>query len=165
MTDTIIGAFIGVGGAIIGAIIAGPIAYFFSSKLVSKTHNNTIDLMQRQEFNKAAVIFRAAFLPEIIFLKHNAKVTGTVSTDNLNEFLFAGYAHRHLKAFEVFRRYLTSEERAGIDKAWQNYCHYDIEGENEHFFAMYAGDKWEEKDTKILALERIEEILKFAKHK
>jgi hypothetical protein len=143
------------GFTIIGALLGGWIGY-----------RNAIGIYNIAEFNKAATEFRNAFLYELIFLKHNACIPeGERTYTELNEFLFAGYLHRHLKAFEVFKSYLSSEERAGIDKVWQDYCHYDIEGENEPFFAMYAEDKWEGKDTKILALERIEEILKFAKHK
>ncbi len=147
-------ALIAGGFTIIGALLGSWIGY-----------RNALKLHNIVEFNKTATEFRNAFLYELIFLKHNAYIPeGERTHTALNEFLFAGYVHRHLKAFEVFRNYLSSEERANIDKAWQKYCHYDIEGETEPFFAMYAEDTWEEKDTKTLARERIEEILKFAEH-
>jgi len=159
-------ALIAGGFGIVGALLGAWTTYRLSIKLSQSAHDNAIDLMQLQEFNKAAAEFRNAFLYELIFLKHNACIPeGERTYTALNEFLFAGYVHRHLKAFEVFRNYLSSEERANIDKAWQGYCHYDIEGETEPDFTMYAEDIWEGKDTKKLALERIEEILKFAKHK
>ena len=148
-------ALIAGGFTIIGALLGSWIGY-----------RNALKLHNIVEFNKAATEFRNAFLYELIFLKHNACIPeGGRTYTTLNEFLFAGYVHRHLKAFEVFRNYLFGEERANIDKAWQDYCHYDIEGETEPYFAMYAENIWEGKDTKKLALERIEEILKFAKHK
>ena len=66
MTDTILGAVIGVGGAIIGAILAGPVTYYFSKVLIKITHKNAIDLMQRQEFFAAASKFKATVLYELI---------------------------------------------------------------------------------------------------
>ena len=65
MTDTILGAIIGVGGAIIGAILAGPVTYYFSKVLVKITHKNAIALMQRQEFFAAASKFKATIIYEI----------------------------------------------------------------------------------------------------
>lgn len=44
-----------VGGAILGASCA----YFYGVKLTQRNHRNTIDLMQRQEFNRAAITFRS----------------------------------------------------------------------------------------------------------
>ena len=119
MTDTIIGAFIGVGGAIIGALAT----YLLSLSVIKRTHDDAINLIQRQEFNKAATEFRNAFLCEIIFLKHNARLPECERTyTTLNEFLQAGYIFRHLKALEVFKTYLTTYDKIAIDKAWKEYC-------------------------------------------
>jgi len=156
---------IGVLGTVLGVLIGGPITYYYAKILIQETHKSSLDIMQRQEFNKAAAIFRAAFLPDLIYLKHDARVEGAGSIDGLNVFLSHGYLNRHLKAFEIFNAYLSPKEREGINKAWQEYCHYDIERETSPHWAMYAEKTWEGKDTKELALERIEGILKFAKHK
>ena len=51
---------------------------------------------RNDEYNKAAAEFRNAFLPEIIYLKHDAKINGGSSTD-LCEYLRSGYL-RQLKA-------------------------------------------------------------------
>jgi hypothetical protein len=153
------------GFTIIGALIGTWATYRLSINLIKRTHDNAVVLMQRQEFNKASAVFRIAFLPELIYLKHNAKIKGAGSTDDLNVFLSSGYLHRHLEAFEIFKSYLSTEDRIGIDEAWKEYCHYDIDGETEPHFAMYAEDTREGKNTKELALERIEKILKFAEPK
>jgi hypothetical protein len=162
---TIIGAgatiLAGFGGAALGAYFT----YKASKKFIQVTHNNAIDLMRRQEFNKAAATFRVAFLPELIYLKHNARIDGALISDGLNVFLSHGYFHRHLKAFNIFSAYLSPKEREGINTAWQEYCHYDIEGETEPHWAMYAEKIRDGRDTKELALERIEKILKFAEPK
>ena len=115
-------------------------------------HRLAIGRDKRNDFNKAATIFREAFLPEIIFLRHNANITGSSSSNSVGESLSFGYLHRHLQAFEIFRCYLSAKERAGIDKAWQKYC--------------YDANNWEtlcfNKYSRKVALERIEAILKFA---
>lgn len=122
-------------------------------------HRLSIGRDERQEFNNAAAFFREAFLPEITFLKHNVNIGNLGSSGDLSELLRFGYVHRHLKAFEIFRNYLSTKERTSIDKAWQKYCHHPDNPENLYF------DQYSEKDMKIIALERIEGILKFAKHK
>ncbi len=73
--------------------------------------------------NNAATTFRDAFLPQLIFLKHNANIGNIGSTDELSGILQFGYIHYHLKAFEVFKNYLSAKERADIDKAWKQYCY------------------------------------------
>jgi hypothetical protein len=149
----------GFGGAALGAYFA----YKTGMKLVQKTHKNDVELMRRQEFNKAATDFRMAFIPEIVYLKHNAKVKGTESTNNLCEFLRSGYISRHLVAFEAFRRHLPPGKQKEFDETWEEYCHYDIEGEPKSpFFEQYYEDIWEGQPTKDLALQRINKLLSFS---
>jgi hypothetical protein len=124
--------------------------------------------MQRQEFNKAATVFRDAFLCELIFLKYNAILPECERTyTSLDAFLRAGYTFRHMKAIETFKPYLSPIDGIGIDKAWQEYCKR-TDGPNVLYFEQYSTknvSKEREKELKALALERIEGILKFAEHK
>jgi hypothetical protein len=155
----------GFGGAALGACFA----YKTGIKLVQETHKNATDLLRRQEFNKASTKFRNAFLPELIFLKHNAKISSSASSDNLHEFLLAGYVHRHLKALEIFRNYLSTKERTNIDKAWQKYCRHPDNSEIL-YFEQYSnksinGTQKSEANLKKVALERIEAIIKITEHK
>jgi hypothetical protein len=122
---------------------------------------------RRNDLNKAANEFRNAFLPEVIFLKHNAKINGGSSSD-LGEFLGAAYI-RQLKALMLFKTYLSTKDEISIDKAWQEYC-YHPDNPNIPFFEQYSWKvankgKGYEKQLKALALNRIEKILKFAKPK
>jgi hypothetical protein len=106
------------------SIITNP-AFSIASLLIGFLlgHYLAIGRDKRNDFNKAAAIFREAFYPEIILLKHNVRVPDCRSySDNPSEFLFAGYTLCHLKAFEVFRAYLSSKDKIGIDKAWKEYC-------------------------------------------
>ncbi|MBC8417156.1 MAG: hypothetical protein H8E10_01005 [Desulfobacterales bacterium] len=124
------------GFGIVGAILGACIGYYFSTRLIN-----------RQDFNKAASEFRNAFINQLNFLKFGVN-TGSGDTSNIGEYLKAHYVGYHLSAFEVFRNYLTPEERVAIDKVWEKYCN----------FAQYSNNK-------DLALKNLKEILKFAKHK
>jgi len=150
MNDIVFTAIAGIFGIFLGVWFT----YRFSKHLIGESHQNAIKLIQRQEFNKAATEFRNAFYPELIFLKHNARIDGCGSSDDLGEFLRFGYLHRHLKAFETFKTYLTSEERMAIKKKWDEYCN----------FTQYS-DKTNEAELKKLALKGIKKILKFTEHK
>ena len=131
-------------------------------------HRLAIGRDRRKEFNSACDDFRDAFLPEMIFLKHNAKISDTGSSNNLGEFLSYGYIHRHLKAFEIFRNYLSSKERKDIDEAWEQYYH-DKDNSITLYYEQFGieGKKPTDKieSEKELVLKRIEKILKFAQHK
>jgi hypothetical protein len=149
-------------GALAGGIVIG-IANHYLSKSRDKESRETID------FNKAADEFRNAFLPELAFLKHNVVIPENERMyTTLAEYLQSGFINRHLKAFEIFRNYLSSKERKDIDKAWEQYCH-----DKDNSIALYyeqfeiEGKKPTDKieSEKELVLKRIEKILKFAKHK
>jgi len=149
-------------GAIAGGIVIG-IANHFLSKSRNK-EDRTI-----AEFNKAAKDFRDAFLPEVTFLKHNANIGGLGSSNDLFEILQFAYVHRHLKALDVFKTYLTANDRIAVDKAWKEYC-YHSDNQNILFLEQYSWKvankgKDYEKRLKDVALSRIEKILQFAEPK
>jgi hypothetical protein len=104
------GTLIAVAGSLLGVLAGSVISRRTSNETIIRSHKNAIDIMQRQDFNKAAALFRDAFYPDLIFMKHNAIVAEKGSADNLSLFLSAGYLHRHLKAFETFKNYLSAEE-------------------------------------------------------
>ncbi|MDD2467849.1 MAG: hypothetical protein PHI97_28045 [Desulfobulbus sp.] len=56
---------IGVLGTALGVLLAGPVTYHFSKILVQKTHQNAIDIIQRQETYRAASKFRATVIYEL----------------------------------------------------------------------------------------------------
>lgn len=159
--------------AVIGAI-ATVIAGFGGAILGAwPTRRSTIAILKRQDFNKAATEFRDAFLCEIIYLRYNARLTECERTyTSVHEFLRAGYVFRHLKAFEIFRNYLSVTGRKAIDKVWDEYCHpqgipEDQDEKRDFRFNDYMAI--EEHDgidkAKEIALQRIEKLRDFARHK
>lgn len=131
------------------------------------TYRNALEIQKVSEHNKAVSDFKNAFLPEIIFIKHGQRAPECGTTGDLSEVLEFGYANRHLKAIEVFKAYLPTEDRMGIDKALERYCRYSDKPENIFFDQYFTSGKTQKEidSIKELALERIEEILRFAKHK
>ena len=47
------------------------ITYYLSRHLIIETHKNAIDILQRQEFNKAAIDFQSAFFIALQRLRDN----------------------------------------------------------------------------------------------
>jgi hypothetical protein len=152
MTDTIIG----VGGAIIGVIIAGPITYFFSRKLIRESHLDDLATINITEFNKAAATFRSAFIKEQRFLSYDslADRTGTNACD-----IIKAAINRHEIAMIRFKPFVCKAQLDDYEKAWNEYA-----GNSKHF-EQYSGSNiniFEAQKRRALALSRIENLLKFA---
>ena len=139
-------------GALLGALLTGPLTYYF-----------TKNLMRLQEFNKAAVVFRSAFVEQIQFLDHFYAVdrAGRDIPDVL-----AAAADKHEDALFIFKDgFFSKKQRGEIEEAWKIYT-----GENKtmgkYTFSQYATiNKLKEEDMRKLALERIKRLLKFAEPK
>ena len=153
MDNTIIAALIAVVGGLLGVLAGSSISRKSSIAAIEASNKNTLGLMRRQDFNKAAVTFRGAFVNQLNVLKSNVN-SGKGDTSNIGEYLRAHYVGHHLSAFETFRNYLPNSKREAIDKAWEKYCN----------FAQYS-DKNNEAKMKKLALECLGKVLFFAEHK
>ena len=153
MDNTIIAALLGVVGGLLGVLAGSSISRKSSMEAIIASNKNTLDLMRKQDFNRAAATFRCAFVNQLNVLKSNVN-SGRGDTSNVGEYLRAHYVGYHLSAFETFRNYLSTSEREAIDKAWNEYCN----------FAQYS-DKNKQEEMRELALKNLNEILKFAKHK
>ena len=149
MTDTIIGAFIGVGGAIIGAAIAGPISYLFATRLTRK-----------QEFYRDCAKFREAFIFEIDFLKYGEKPASSIHGTAFDILTKAYKTHRI--AYETFRLVLPSRNHTGFDEAWDKYLYPD--GIKEVRPLIYYADGNETNQRKEAHF-YISKLLEFAKLK
>ncbi|MCK9276247.1 MAG: hypothetical protein M0P57_14300 [Syntrophales bacterium] len=122
---------------------------------------------KNDDFNKAASEFRNAFLPEIVYLKHNAIINGGSPSD-LCEYLRSGYL-RHLKALEIFKNHLSGKNKKLIEKAWKEYCFHkdnpDILWFEQYSWIVQGKGQNRDHEFKILALDRIMKILEYAKGK
>jgi hypothetical protein len=120
MTDTLIGAYIGVGGVILGAILAGTIAYYYSKKLVLQTHRNAIEAIQITEHNKSVASFRAAFAPTLAKIYLVKKHGSSHEVPNIDKFLKDSLLV-HATAIEEFRVIVPKSERTAYQEAWEKY--------------------------------------------
>lgn len=147
MTEGVVAAIF----SIVGTAIGGFIGY-----------STSISVAARKEFNSAAIDFQEAFLDAVMSLDQRF-YTGENKSTNTHEILSRTFPGQ-IKAMLRFRQYLPSDKRESFDRAWREYCHYDVDGEpNYPFLEQYFEKKWEGKYTKDLALERINVLLSFAK--
>jgi hypothetical protein len=145
----------------VGAVIAALVGAVVGGLLTYKT---SVNISKRQEFNKAAAAFREAFMNERLFLdfRHAPEESEYQSAFDIIE----PAIQKHTEAMYRFSHYLSWWEKRCFSRAWRRYAHDSAPGKGEPdtpFFKMYAERVWEGKNTKELAIERIDRLLKFAK--
>ncbi len=163
-------AIISLGSAGFGAILA----YFFSRKLIRQTdlnarklieinYANSLQLLQKTEFNKTSAEFRCAFTREygdIIDMKEGGDGT------EIETILTNAYVH-HRNALIRFKVYLSASQRTAIDKTWDDYCYGENipgDGKSERF-EQYKFDISQFIEKKQLAVNNLNHILSFAELK
>lgn len=108
---------IGVLGTVLGVLIGGPITYYYAKILIQETHKSSLDIMQRQEFNKAAATFRIAFVEVVrLFRQENSIKDMTV-----NQIITDTVLVEQEKAKILFEPYLRNSELTSFNKAWEEY--------------------------------------------
>ena len=135
------------GFTIAGVLIGGFVGYYFSSSLAKK-----------QDFNKAAAEFRASFVEEQRLLDPNS-FADRASAGSASSILKKAI-HDHERAMIRFEPFVSKGDTEAYKKAWQQYA-----GNSQHF-EQYTGDTAIKKEEgRKLALDLINNLLKFAKHK
>jgi len=97
-----------------GGIIAGLSAYFVGIRMSDRAHRNTIDLMQRQEFNRAATTFRSNIINELAGL-YPIPVNWPDDIDNRLSATFP----KIQAAVEEFKPFVT--DSSAFNEAWLQY--------------------------------------------
>jgi hypothetical protein len=105
--------------AILGALVGAFITYRFALALVTRQHEMSKELADREARRAAVARFRAAFAPTQAFV-YIAQKHGTHDRPDLD---------RHLKdslfsqgsAVEEFRPYIPADARARYQQAWEEY--------------------------------------------
>ncbi len=139
-------------GAILGALLTGPVTYYF-----------TRNLMRWQELNKAGATFRATFTYEIRILQKYSKKPEHINEQTVLE-LLTGSIVKHEHACIRFRPYLCETKQVSFDHAWQEYCHPQggdpsrMPGPLFEYFIDKSNH-----DAVNLILSKIEKLLSFAK--
>ncbi len=119
-----------------------------------------IRVADRKECQKAALEFHDAFLDALMSLDYKYSCRETTER-NVYEILKRTFPQQ-MKAMLRFRLYLQLDQREAFDKAWCEYCRYDVDGEPEYpFLEQYFETTWEGQPTRELALRRIKKLLNF----
>ena len=112
-------------GAVVGAVVASLLAGWISVKIsknnIEATHRNAIALINRQDFIRAATIFKEAFIFEIHFLKHGDSPISSLHGTAYDVLTKAYKTHRI--AYERFRIDIPEVKRHDFDKAWEEYLY------------------------------------------
>lgn len=133
MTDATIGALIGVGGAIVGVIIAGPVTYYFSRLLINESHKKSIEIIKISDFISASAKLRAAFAPAKVKISGRRELGNTRLREFFNEAFnlhataieefrpFASDADAYQKAYDEYRKALfEDDELADANHRWSS---------------------------------------------
>lgn len=116
---------------------------FITSELVKDrlARNRNIEAIQITEFNKAAAVFTAAFLDDVIFLEDTDPKEVSVALlsqaskerrlKESNELKAETSDTKHRKAMIMFRPYIAKSDLTGFDAAWSAY----------HEWPLYYGDE------------------------
>jgi hypothetical protein len=143
-------AIVGVLATILGALIGGWITYRFS-----------LDIAKRNLFNQLAVQFRTSFTDELTKL--------TTSIEETYDILKRAAA-KHVAAGFAFRWVLQQKEREQFDQAWRKFYSAD-QDPKQAYLEKYSKNLSDAQSgipksgRRQAAIDRIEEILKFAKMK
>lgn len=98
-------------GAVVGALITGIAAYYFS-----------IRLGRRHDFNKAAATFRSVFTDELRQLNDYVTLPEDINDEAILEMLKSSRT-KYENAFIQFKPYLGSSKKDSFEKAWQDFCY------------------------------------------
>jgi hypothetical protein len=129
MDIRIVAALIAVAGTLLGVWLGGRLSRESSMKAVVASNKNAIDLMKRQEFNKAVASFRSAFAPALAILYLRKMHRANLDSPDVDGFLFKAILD-HAAAIEEFRIFVPEGKRTAYQKAWEDYR--KIAGDKDH---------------------------------
>ena len=122
----IIAGSLGVGGTILGAVVANRMSRKNSSEAIEASNRNAINIINRQDFNRAAAEFRDAFTEAQRLLAKHYTYEVAINKDKPSVFeILHKFFADHERAVRRFRSYLHKDRLAGFNKAWNTYCCYD----------------------------------------
>ncbi len=163
-----------IGGVILGALIAGPITYFYSKKLILQTHQKAIESNRITEFNKAAATFHAEFSDVLFYLRQN--IEKSIGNKKLIfQIINTKDLVRYERAVVLFEPFVDDRYLHSFRTAWRNCKEYikateeqwaDSENPADTEWAKHlavSSDK--ELNLNQKYLEHIKALLEYAKRK
>jgi len=142
MTDPITNILYAIGGAIFGGYI---------------TYRFRIGWYKRTKYIDACIKFKTVFANIIDWLKNDAFTDSVHTSGKLKEL-----HERHKEAINNFRIFVPHKIKGKFDIACTRF--YNKKEDDTHNYTGYSGfDKSPEKESRKEALNRIDELLKFAK--
>jgi hypothetical protein len=143
-------------GSTVGGVIGVVLGHFLTKSRAAEERGI-------KYFNDTAAIFREAFIVELEEMKN--PVPG--ATTDPHSILLAGF-EKHRTAVHLFRFSLSKVRQDQFDRAWHNYYAYDDTLEESAEYLIKYSPGWEQKpiqECRETAINNIEKLLEFAKHK
>jgi hypothetical protein len=117
---------------------------------------NSMAMIKRQEFNKGAAEFRAAFVDYIFKIRHTKNMTeADIGWHGMRQIHTETVEGDHEKAKIRFEPFIDKADLTGFNAAWENYQRWP-----EHF-----SDQDDKTDRKQTILTHIDSLLEYAKPK
>jgi hypothetical protein len=127
--STIQAALIGVAGTLGGVLVGSILARKSSQEAIDASNKNAVDIMQKEEFNRAAAKLRSAFAPAQAKMRLKRYSSGI----ELRDFFYDDISI-HASAFEEFRPFIGDSH--AYEKAWDEYektINYERYTNNEEY--------------------------------
>lgn len=144
MSETIVGALIGVGGTILGTIVGALIGYKYALWLVKET-----------EFIKACAEFKIAFSDIIHWLNYDAVGDSIRTPGKLKEF-----HKRHIDAIHRFNAVFPEKKRNDFNISCEKFYN---KKDNQYYLGYANLDSTPQREeSRKLALDNINDLLHFS---
>ena len=149
---------------------------FFTIRAVNLSRKTAIEVVDRQEFIKAAIEFKEAFFDEIKALQ-DREIIHKNGTNNFANTTIKFALDKHIRAFFRFKEFLSPDERLRFHICWNTYICKEESEQYQNTFEDYFAPKFfdcykvkisltdeKEHEMRDLALQRIHYLFEFAKH-
>jgi hypothetical protein len=126
-------------------------------------YSTSIAISNRKDFNREATTFINVFIEVLIDLDQRYRCR-EIKEETTFEIIKKTFPDQ-MKAMLRFRQYLPKSKRAAFDDAWREYCHYENKNGPSYqypFLEQYFHPSWNNKNTRDIAIKRIEKLLSFA---
>lgn len=147
-------------------VLVGSIISRKSSRdAIAASNKNAIDLMRRQELNRAVAKFRAAFAPTLAII-YLARHHGTHDRPDDDKFI-KDHLLLHATAVEEFRIFVPTNNMGEYQQAWEEYrkaARDDIYMRTAEEWATAAEESCDVPYGKIIE-DKIHKVLRFAEQK
>lgn len=106
-----------IAGAIVGAVLTGPVTYGFSKRLLEQSRSHNLEALRITDFNKGAAAFRAAFVNTIFLLRRHKEGSESLVTKIITDRVIVNQEKAKIR----FEPFLDKTALHDFSIAWDAY--------------------------------------------